>query len=95
MEPRAEDLALIATFRRSRETAVQKSAQRSLRHVLLSQNEGDQLVYVMKLLDVHPVLGKVAGRRLLDTLGLSHFTRVGELSSHQVAHILKSCEEAA
>lgn len=37
--------------------------------------------YVVKLLDVMPGLGKVAGRRLLTGLGLSPFVRLADLDA--------------
>jgi len=47
----------------------------------------------VKLLDVHPALGKVVGRRLMDTLGLPPFITVAQLSSSQHAAILSACGE--
>ena len=47
--------------------------------------------YVVKALDVHPCLGKVAGRRLLDELGVSHRTRLGDLTDSQSGAITHRC----
>ena len=95
MEPRAADLEIIKTLRSARTGAVQSSASGNIASILTSASEADRFVYVVKLLDVHPTLGKVAGRRLLDSLGLTHFSRVGELSSGSVQVILAACGEAA
>ena len=95
MEPRAADLALIETLRSARATAVDSSAAGSVASVLTSSDEADKFIYVVKLLDVHPALGKVAGRRVLASLGLTHFSRVGELTSAQVDAIVLACGESA
>lgn len=47
--------------------------------------------YVVKVLDVHPCLGKVAGRRLLDSLGIDHRTRLSDLTLRQVDAIAGGC----
>lgn len=47
--------------------------------------------YIVKVLDVHPCLGKVAGRRLLDELGIAHQTRLSALTSSQVDAIGRHC----
>ena len=47
--------------------------------------------YVVKVLDVHPCLGKVSGRRLLDELGIAHMTRLADLTSTQVAALARRC----
>jgi hypothetical protein len=50
-------------------------------------------VYLVKLLDVHPALGKVVGRRLMDTLALPSFVTVSQLDSTQQKAILTACGE--
>lgn len=95
MEPRAADLEVINTLRSARVAAVQASSRRSLAAILHSKSDADGFVYVVKLLDVHPELGKVSGRRLLDSLGLNHFSRVSDLSAVEVNTILSACGEAA
>ena len=47
--------------------------------------------YVVKVLDVHPCLGKVKGRRLLDGLGIGHGVRLGEMSSAQRELLAAEC----
>ena len=95
MEPRAADLALIENLRSARVAAVEKSSMASVSSVLMSDRAEDQFVYVVKLLDVHPALGKVSGRRLLASLGLDHFARISDLSDNQIARILEACGVAA
>lgn len=50
--------------------------------------------YVVKLLDVTPGLGKVAGRRLLASLGIDELMRVAELSEAQRAALLGATTSA-
>ncbi|MCE2818601.1 MAG: hypothetical protein LW686_08130, partial [Ilumatobacteraceae bacterium] len=52
-------------------------------------------IYVVKLLDVHPALGKVSGRRLFADLGVVPFTRVCQLTSSQRSGILTAVGEAS
>lgn len=47
--------------------------------------------YIVKVLDVHPCLGKVAGRRLLDELGIAHNSHLGGLTLFQVNDISRRC----
>ena len=47
--------------------------------------------YIVKVLDVHPCMGKVAGRRLLDELGIAHQTRLSDLTLFQVDDIGQHC----
>lgn len=95
MEPRAADLALIENVRSARIAAVHQCSAGSVSPVLASCDDAVRFVYVVKLLDVHPALGKVAGRRVLGSLGLSHFTRVSDLTESQKSAILTACGEAA
>ena len=95
MEPRAADLALIENLRFARVAAVEKSSMASVSSVLMSDRAEDQFVYVVKLLDVHPALGKVAGRRVLTSLGLTHFSRVSDLNEAQRTAIRQACGETA
>jgi hypothetical protein len=95
MEPRAADLEIIETLRSARVKAVQSSSNGRLAPVLMSKDDAERFVYVVKLLDVHPALGKVAGRRLLDSLGLNHFSRIGDLSADNVQAMLSACGEQA
>ena len=91
MEPRAEDLAVLAHLRSARQQAVVSAAGGDIASVLSHSDTATQCVYVVKLLDVHPSLGKVAGRRLLASLGLNHFSRISDLSPRHIETILSAC----
>lgn len=91
MEPRAEDLAALAHLRSVRQKAVDSAAGGDIATVLSHSDAATQCVYVVKLLDVHPSLGKVAGRRLLASLGLNHFSRISDLSPRHIETILSAC----
>lgn len=93
MEHRAHALALIAQVRSGRELGVACAAQGRLREVFNSSDESQAFIYVVKLLDVHPVLGKVSGRRLMASLGIEQFARVIDLTSEQKNEILGICGE--
>lgn len=94
METRADDLAIIAELRSSRREAVSLSATEQLAQVLHTTSSSAMgQVYVVKLLDVHPRLGKVAGRQLMADMKLSPFTRVSDLTPENVAHILRAVGE--
>lgn len=47
--------------------------------------------YVVKILDVAPGLGKVAGRRLLASLGVSPFATVADLDDVVRRSIIEVC----
>lgn len=46
---------------------------------------------LVKVLDVHPCLGKVAGRRLMDELGIDQSVRVGDLDERAAAGVENAC----
>lgn len=94
MSERATDLAVIDEVRRARVRAVETAGAGRLAEVF-SDTGFCQQVYVVKLLDVHPSLGKVAGRRLLDSLSISHMDRLCEVSAADKAAILRAVGEAA
>lgn len=93
MESRSRDLETIAAIKVAREKAVECSRLGQLRSVLDAPSEFEQTIYVVKLLDVHPRLGKVAGRRLLRSLGVSQFDCVKDVSSATVMTILREVGE--
>lgn len=96
MEMRAGDLEWVSSVRSAREKAVARSSEGQLSVILHSApSDLAQQVYVVKLLDVHPRLGKVAGRRLLDDMGISHFARVSDLTASQIISILQACGESS
>jgi hypothetical protein len=93
MESRARDLETIAAIKVARGKAVESSRVGQLRVVLENPSEDEQSIYVVKLLDVHPQLGKVAGRRLLSSLGVSQFDCVRDVSAQTVTTILRQVGE--
>lgn len=93
MSDRVHDLDTISGLREAREGAVRAAQQKRLADVFGADGPARQ-VYVVKLLDVHPSLGKVAGRRLLDSLSISHVRRVHELSHAEKSAILAAVGEA-
>lgn len=84
MESRTRDLETVSRLRSARMSAVASAQNGALAELLMTSDPFVKSVRVVKVLDVHPRLGKVAGRRLLNELGVGHFTSIGELSSHQV-----------
>jgi hypothetical protein len=94
MESTIRDVQRVAEIRARRIQAVQFSSSAKLAEVFSSSSTGlYDAVYLVKLLDVHPALGKVVGRRLMDTLGLPPFATVAQLSTAQYAAILSACGE--
>lgn len=90
----ADDHALVESLRAARRAAVARSAERDVARVLdLPADDPGSRVYVVKLLDVHPALGKVTGRRLMGELGIDPFARVVDLTGHQRLAILEACGE--
>ncbi len=93
MESTIRDVQRVAEIRAHRIQAVQLSSSAKLVEVFSSSAGLYDAVYLVKLLDVHPALGKVVGRRLMDTLRLPPFITVAQLSSAQYAAILSACGE--
>lgn len=94
MEIREQDALLIAALRSARDRAVQLSAAGRLGEVLRNAEGGAMRhVYLVKLLDAHPALGKVKGRRFMAGMGLDPFCRVGELTEPQRVAVLRECGE--
>lgn len=93
MEDRVRDLELMSRVRTVRQAAIEESRTGRLSAVF-SRSVGDErFIYVVKLLDVHPQLGKVAGRKLLASLGVSSFQCVGDLSPELMHKILHAVGE--
>lgn len=96
MESTVSDFEMVKNLRIARIAAVQKAQKGLIRDVLsVPADSLDAQVYVVKILDVHPKLGKVAGRRLLADIGVVPFTRVGELTAQQRDSILTTVGEPA
>jgi hypothetical protein len=95
MESTVSDFEMVKSLRNARVAAVVKAQQGHLSEVLAVADDSlEAQVYVVKLLDVHPALGKVSGRRLLADLGVVAFTRVGQLTSSQRSGILAAVGES-
>lgn len=93
MEARVRDIETIGNLRAARESAIEQSRAGRLASLLRSKDHEVGHIYVVKLLDVHPKLGKVAGRRLLDDMGISHFDRVVDLDGRAIEAILAKVDE--
>jgi hypothetical protein len=95
MESTVSDFEMVKSLRNARVEAVAKAQMGKLSEVLsVDPDSLGAQAYVVKLLDVHPALGKVAGRRLLGGLGVVPFTRVGQLTDEQRRGILAAVGEA-
>ena len=86
METRTKDLETVSRLRSARVAAVSRSRNGDVESVLLSDHSSlEAQVYVVKLLDVYPALGKVAGRRLMADLGIIPLARVADLTTQQLS----------
>ncbi len=84
MESTYTDMEVVAQLRASRVGAVLESSRGNVSSVLnASLDSYEAQVYVVKLLDVSPRLGKVAGRRLMAELGIEPLSRVRDLTDSQ------------
>jgi hypothetical protein len=84
MESTYTDMEVVAQLRTARVAAVLESSKGNVATVLQAlPTSYEAQVYVVKLLDVSPRLGKVAGRRLMAELGISALSRVQDLSEAQ------------
>ena len=89
MESRTRDLETVSRLRSARQEAVAQAARGDVATLVQSPSDSlFQQVYVVKLLDVHPRLGKVAGRRLLSELHVAPLARVCDLNPDQVKSLL-------
>jgi hypothetical protein len=96
MESRTTDLETVSRLRSARIAVVEQSRRGNLD--ALFQLDADSLesqAYVVKLLDVHPRLGKVAGRRLMAEIGIAPLARIADLTPHQVALLQTSIGDGA
>lgn len=84
MESKNTDMEVVAQLRTARVFAVLESSKGNIASVLEAPHDSyEAQVYVVKLLDVSPRLGKVAGRRLMAELGIASLARVHELTDDQ------------
>jgi hypothetical protein len=89
METPVLRLPTVERWRREIETAVSASRAGNLQTALDAGVSGHALV--VKVLDVHPCLGKVAGRRLLTELGIDHGATVDSLPVDRIAAVRGHC----
>ena len=89
MELQARTIEMVSDRRRQVTEATRLAASGPISGVL--DRVDIPYTYVVKVLDVHPCLGKVAGRRLLDELGIAHRTRLGELVPDNRVAIEQAC----
>lgn len=84
MESTNSDMEVVAQLRNARVAAVHESSKGNVASVLQAPHTSyEAQVYVVKLLDVSPRLGKVAGRRLMAELGIGALARVRDLTEQQ------------
>lgn len=96
MERTVEVKELVRTLRSARMDAVAQSSRGHLRDVFeRSSDDPSGFTYLVKLLDVHPALGKVKGRRLMADVGLSQFVKVRELTDDTKKKILAACGDVS
>lgn len=94
MSQREQDLERLSQLRRSQVAAVEEASRGQLEDLMRLGNGDDRGdTYVVKILDVTPGVGKVAGRRLLARLGISEFARIRELSESERLQVLAGCRE--
>lgn len=89
MEARRTALETVREWRGEIERAVEAGASSPLSEVMSRDDTGH--AYLVKVLDVHPCLGKVAGRRLMTGLGLGPRTRIGEMTPVAVGSVVSAC----
>lgn len=93
MESTNTDIEVVAQLRTARVAAVLESSRGNLSSVLEATHDSyEAQVYVVKLLDVSPRLGKVAGRRLMAELGIGPLSRVHELTEAQRCALIGAVE---
>ena len=91
MDTRTRDLATVARLRNARLDAVGEAERGDIATILRDPTPEQSFVYVVKLLDVHPRLGKVSGRRLMATLGIAPFARVSDLTESHITELVRAC----
>ena len=89
MDSKVHDMETVRLLREGRSVAVRLSQAGSLEQVLATPSDMYRdHTYVVKLLDVHPALGKVKGRRLMAELAITAFARLADLDSDTRAALL-------
>lgn len=95
MSNRDADLATVGRMRRAHAEMVGLSRDGRLADALGDTDPHRVTTYVVKILDVAPGLGKVAGRRLLARLGVPAFARVADLDEQTRAAIVAEAQAQA
>ena len=94
MESTITDMEVVAQLRASRVAAVLESSRGNVSSVLnVAPDSYEAQVYVVKLLDVSPRLGKVAGRRLMAELEIEPLSRVRDLTTSQRLALISVVED--
>lgn len=93
MESRTQDLETVSRLRSARIAAVSKAQQGNLESLFhINQSSPESQAYVVKLLDVYPGLGKVAGRRLMASIGIAPLARIADITADQLASLRTAIE---
>ena len=86
-----QDLETVSRLRSARIAVVAKSQQGNLQALFSSDPQSlDAQTYVVKVLDVFPGLGKVAGRRLMAEIGIDPLARIADLTPHHIEMLRKA-----
>ena len=86
-----QDLETVSRLRSARIAVVAKSQQGNLQALFSSDSQSlDAQTYVVKVLDVFPGLGKVAGRRLMAEIGIDPLARIADLAPHHIEMLRKA-----
>lgn len=91
MTTRQRDLATVESLRRAHAERIGMGRSGRLADALAPGDPAGGSTYVVKILDVAPGLGKVAGRRLLASLGVSPFATVADLDDVVRRSIIEVC----
>lgn len=89
METDARAIEAVHRVRSAIRSALDRSAREPLADVLSSPECGP--AYVVKILDVHPCMGKVAGRRALRETGIAERTRLSDLAAPAREQLIGMC----
>ncbi|MEY3745352.1 MAG: hypothetical protein RLZ48_1030 [Actinomycetota bacterium] len=89
MELQTRTLEVVSTWRQQITDATRAASEGHIEGVLGRTDLSHP--YIVKVMDVHPCMGKVAGRRILDELGIAHQTHLSRLTAAQVAAISQRC----
>ena len=88
---RESDLETIESIRRAHAVRIELGRSGRVAEALAAGDPIGGSTYVVKILDVAPGLGKVAGRRLLASLGTGAFATVNDLDDNARRAIIREC----